>query len=301
MPDLADLFPGFESHWIDTDAGKIFARSGGSGPPLVLLHGFPETHVMWHRVAPEIAKHFTVVIPDLRGYGWSSAPRGEAGAALYTKRAMGEDVVAVMETLGHVRFGVVGHDRGARVGYRLALDHPGRVDRLAVLDIIPTLLMWERMDAKRAMQVYHWQFLAQPEPFPETMIGRDPIYYLEWTLASWTGDKSLRAFDRRALDHYRAFFNDPARIHACCQDYRAGATLDLASDKEDRDAGKTILSPVLALWGAKGIPAEGASPLDDWRSTFAPKAEGRQVTSGHFIPEENPADLLAGLLPFLQA
>jgi haloacetate dehalogenase len=301
MPDLADLFPGFASHWIDTDAGKIFARSGGSGPPLVLVHGFPQTHVEWHKIASELAKHFTVVLPDLRGYGWSSVPGGEAGVALYTKRAMSEDIVAVMEALGHVRFAFVGHDRGARVGYRLALDHPGRVERLAVLDIVPTLLMWERMDAARAMQVYHWTFLAQREPLPERLIGKDPGWFLDWTLASWTADKSLGAFDKRALAHYRAFFDSPDRIHATCQDYRAGATLDLAYDRADRDAGHTITCPVLALWGAKGIPAEGASPLDDWHATFAPGATGRQVTSGHFLPEENPADTLAGLLPFLQA
>ena len=299
MSDLADLFPGFQSHWIDTDAGRIFARSGGSGPPVVLLHGFPQSHVMWHLVAPVLARTHTVVAMDLRGYGWSSVPRSERGEG-YTKRLMADDVVAVMEKLGHIRFAVVGHDRGARVGYRLALDHPGRVERLAVLDILPTLVMWEGMNAARAMQVYHWTFLAQPAPMPETLIAGNPIFWLDDKLASWSGDKSLAPFDPRALQHYRAFFNSPDRIHATCEDYRAGATLDLADDQADRDAGKTILCPVLALWGEKGIPAASASPLDGWRATFAPQAEGGPVRSGHFLPEENPADTLATLVPFLQ-
>lgn len=301
MPDLADLFPGFESHWIDTDAGRIFARSGGSGPPLVLIHGFPQTHVMWHRIAPELARHFTVVLPDLRGYGWSSVPSGDDGSLLYAKRAMAADIVTVMEKLGHVRFAVAGHDRGGRVAYRLALDHPGRVSRLAVLDIVPTLAMWEQMDAERAMQVYHWTFLAQPAPFPETLIGRDPRYYLDHTLASWTADKSLRAFDKRALDHYRAFYASPDRLHATCEDYRAGATHDLAFDRADRDAGHTIIPPLLAIWGASGIPAAGESPIDVWRATFAPNATGIPVPSGHFLAEENPEGTLQALLPFLRA
>jgi haloacetate dehalogenase len=301
MSDLADLFPGFASKWINTEAGTIFARVGGEGPPLALIHGFPETHVMWHRIAPELAKRFTVVAMDLRGYGWSTAPRGDGGREVYSKRAMAGDVVAVMQELGHVRFAAVGHDRGARVGYRLALDHPGRVERLALLDIIPTLLMWDRMDAKSAMQVYHWTFLAQPEPVPEKAIGGDPVAWLDHTLASWTKTKSLDGFDARALAHYRAFFNNPDRIHACCEDYRAGATTDLAQDREDKAAGKTIDCPVAVIWGAAGIPAAGASPLDAWRETFAPKAVGEAVDAGHFLAEENPQATLAALLPFLTA
>ncbi|PSC04642.1 alpha/beta hydrolase [Alsobacter soli] len=301
MSDLADLFPGFASKWIDTEAGKIFARVGGEGPPLMLLHGFPQTHVMWRRLAPALAERFTVVAMDLRGYGWSTAPRGDGGLEVYSKRAMGRDVVAVMEQLGHVRFALVGHDRGARVGYRLALDEPGRVERLALLDIMPTLLMWERMDAKRAMQVYHWTFLAQPEPLPEKVIGGDPIHWLEHTLASWTKAKSLAPFDAGALAHYRAFFNNPDRIHACCEDYRAGATTDLAQDRADRDAGKTIACPTAVIWGSAGIPAAGSSPLDTWHETFAPQATGQAVDSGHFVAEENPQSTLDALLPFLTA
>jgi haloacetate dehalogenase len=298
MTDLPDLFPGFSSHWLDTDAGRIFARIGGSGPPLVLQHGFPESHVMWHRIAPALAERFTLVIPDLRGYGWSSVPASEQGGA-YSKRDMANDIVTIMEALGHATFGFVGHDRGARVGYRLALDHPGRLTKLALLDISPTLAMWEGMDAGRAMQVYHWTFLAQPAPMPEKLIGGAPVFWLEHTLASWTKAQSLEAFDPGALAHYRAFFNDPARIHAVCEDYRAGATLDLALDRADRDAGRTINSPVFVLWGASGIPGRGASPLDIWQQTFAPNAEGQAVDSGHFVAEENPQATLSALLPWL--
>lgn len=295
--DLADLFPGFESHWISTPEGKIFARSGGKGPPLVLLHGFPQTHVMWHRIAPELAKHFHVILPDLRGYGWSSAPRSEAPHETYSKREMAKDVIRVVEELGHTQFALAGHDRGGRVAYRLALDHPGRLSKLAVLDIIPTYAMWQRMDAKSAMKVYHWSFLAQPYPMPETMIAKSPSEWLEHTLASWTMAKDLSAFDPRALAHYRAFFNDPSRIHATCEDYRAGAGLDVDADEADCAAGRTIDCPVFALWGESGIPAEGASPLDAWRE-LAPKVTGYGVESGHFLAEENPEATLEALSDF---
>lgn len=297
--DLPDLLPGFDSHWVSTPHGKVFARTGGEGPPLVLIHGFPQTHVMWHRIAPMLAERHSIVALDLRGYGWSSAPRGDGGTEIYTKRAMAQDVVSVMEELGHVRFGVIGHDRGARVGYRLALDHPGRVSRLAVLDIVPTLSMWEEMDGKRALQVYHWSFLAQPHPIPEKLIGTDPTFWQDWTLKSWTAKKSLEAFDQSALAHYRAFFRDPTRLHAACEDYRAGASSDLIHDQRNRDAGLTIGCPVFVLWGDAGIPAEGASPLDVWRRTFAPEAEGHAVRGGHFIAEENPLDTLVALRGFL--
>ena len=172
MPDLADLFPGFASHWIDTSAGKIFARSGGSGPPLLLLHGYTETNVMWHRVAPALAARFALVIPDLPGYGWSAVPEADAKHAPYDKRSMAKAMVEVMEKLGHVRFRLAGHDRGGRVAYRLALDHPGRVERMATLDIVPTYDMWHGMDANMAMKVWHWPFLAQPYPLPEMLISK---------------------------------------------------------------------------------------------------------------------------------
>ena len=297
MSDLSDLYPAFASHWIDAPNGRIFARSLGKGPPLLLLHGYPQTHVMWHRVAPALAEKFTVVAMDLRGYGWSSAPRSSKGEA-YSKRTMAEDAVAAMEQLGFVHFSVAGHDRGGRVGYRMALDHPGRVDKLVVLDIVPTYEMWSQMDAASAMNVYHWLFLAQPEPMPENLIGKAPIEYLEHTLASWMAGRDLRAFDARALNHYRASFNDPSRIHAACEDYRAGATIDHALDEADRAAGRKIAAPLLALWGDTGIPGKGKPPLDVWRD-WADNVQGQAIASGHFLAEENPEATLAALLAFL--
>ena len=193
-----DLFPGFESHWIDTEVGRVFARSKGTGTPLVLLHGFPQTHAMWHHLAPTLAETHRVVCMDLRGYGWSSAPKGDPKHETYSKRAMGRDVIQVMEALGHVHFAVVGHDRGARVGYRLALDHPGRVERLALLDILPTYHVWGQMRAGTIPEA-HWGFLSQPYPKPEEEIGRDPIPYFEGLMRKWSAAGDLSAFDHRAL------------------------------------------------------------------------------------------------------
>jgi haloacetate dehalogenase len=300
MDDLSTLFPGFEPFWFDGPVGKIFAHVGGKGPPLVLIHGFPQTHAEWHRLAGELARTHRVVCPDLRGYGWSAAPPSENGA-LYSKRAMGEDVMALMQALGHVRFGIIGHDRGARVAYRLALDHPGRVERLVLLDILPTLSMWEGMNAARALQVYHWSFLAQPAPMPENLIRAYPAGWLDHTVTSWSRLKNLKAFSPLAMKSYRDSFGDPARLHAACEDYRAGAGIDLDHDRADREAGRTIGCPVLVLWGDGGIPAAGPDPLAIWRETFAPKARGHAIASGHFLPEENPADTLAALVPFLAA
>jgi haloacetate dehalogenase len=297
MTELSDLFPGFASHWIDAAAGRIFARSGGSGPPLVLLHGFPETHVMWHKVAPALAAHFTLVAMDLRGYGWSSAPRSHGGE-LYAKRAMGEDVVAVMEALGHVRFHCAGHDRGARVAYRLALDHPGRIDRLALLDIVPTFEMWKLV--RTAGLAPHWTFLALPEPQPEAEIGKNPDAYFDNLLGLWTGSKDLRGFDARAVGQYRAAWGDPTHIHAMCEDYRAGATFDVAADEADMAARKTIASPVHIVCGA-GFLTGPEKPLAIWRRTFAPNATGATLPCGHFVAEEDAPGTQAELLQFFRA
>jgi haloacetate dehalogenase len=299
VPDLADLFPGYASHWIDTSAGKIFARAGGAGPPLLLLHGYAETNVMWHRVAPPLAQHFTVVLPDLPGYGWSAVPEANADHSPYDKRSMAAALVEVMETLGHVRFRLAGHDRGGRVAYRLALDHPGRVERIAVLDIVPTYAMWHGMDQTMAMKVWHWPFLAQPYPLPEMLISKVPIEYLDWKMASWTKARDLSAFDPRALAHYRAFFQDPIRIRATCEDYRAGRTTDLAHDAADRAAGNKITVPLCALWGSAGIPS-ASGPLDIWRQ-WATNVSGQPIDSGHFVCEENPDATAAALLAFFTA
>ena len=296
MSDIDDLYPGFASHWIDTRAGRIFARSRGAGPPLLLLHGFPQSLAMWHRVAPALAARFSVVMMDLRGYGWSDAPRSEGGAA-YAKRVMGEDVVAVMEALGHVRFRVAAHDRGARVAYRLALDHPGRIERLALLDIMPTFEQWKliRADANVAP---HWRFLAEPAPKPETEISRDPNAYFEGLLASWSAAKSLRAFDARAVAQYRNAWGDPGRIHAFCEDYRAGATLDVAADEADLAAGRKIACPVKVICGS-GYLTSAEKPLSIWQRTFAPQATGVTLDCGHFVAEEAGDAVAAELLAFM--
>ncbi len=297
--DLADLFPGFQSTNVPTDAGRIFTRSGGSGPPLALLHGFPETMAMWHRLAPALSAAFSVVLIDLRGYGWSSAP-GSHGGANYTKRRMGDDVIAVMERFGHTRFALAGHDRGARVGYRLALDHPGRLSALALLDIIPTVEVWRQMEAG-SPQAPHWRMLAEAEPKPETEIGKDPDAYFEGLMRKWSGDPNLAAFDPRALAHYRAAWGDPSRIHAMCEDYRAGATLDRAADEADLGAGKTIACPVHVLASAGYLQAQGGeTAVNTWRRTFAPQATGTTIETGHFVAEEAPGEAEAALLPFLR-
>jgi haloacetate dehalogenase len=298
MSGLPDLFPGFEERRVDTAGGSIFLRTGGAGPPLLLLHGYPQTHVCWHKMAPELARRFTLVIPDLRGYGSSSAPRGDAEHKTYSKRAMATDCLAVMRALGHQRFLVAGHDRGARVAYRLALDHPQAVRALVPIDIIPTSEMWRRTDATRAFKAYHWTFLAQPHPMPETLIAGAPVAYLEHTLKSWAKPRDLSPFSAEALEHYRALLQDPARIHAVCEDYRAGATIDRQLDEADMAAGRKIACPTFVLWASDYLDTSLASPLDIWRN-WCTRVGGGDVISGHFIAEENPKDALASLLPFL--
>ena len=300
MPDLADLYPGYQSHWIDTSAGKLFARSGGKGPPLLLLHGYAQTNVMWHRVAPALAEHFSLVIADLPGYGWSSVPEAGEGHAPYDKRSMAKAMVELMEKLGHIRFRLAGHDRGGRVAYRLALDHPQRLEKLSTLDIIPTYDMWHGIDAKLAFRIWHWTFLALPASFPEEVIGRDPVAFWDRKGAPGTGDKSLSKFDPRALAHYHAFFSDPLRIHATCEDYRAGRTTDLKNDEADRAAGKKIACPLLVLWGAAGIPSEAESdPLATWRE-WATDVRGLAVDCGHYLPEESPDVVSKALIEFFK-
>jgi haloacetate dehalogenase len=300
MPDLADLYPGYQSHWIDTSAGKLFARTGGEGPPLLLLHGYAQTNVMWHRVAPALAEHFSLVIADLPGYGWSSVPEAGEGHAPYDKRSMAKAMVELMEKLGHIRFRLAGHDRGGRVSYRLALDHPQRLEKLSTLDIIPTYDMWHGIDAKLAFRIWHWTFLALPASFPEEVIGRDPVAFWDRKGAPDTGSKSLSKFDPRALAHYHAFFSDPLRIHATCEDYRAGRTTDLKNDEADRAAGKKIACPLLVLWGAAGIPSEAESdPLATWRE-WATDVRGLAVDCGHYLPEESPDVVSKALIEFFK-
>jgi haloacetate dehalogenase len=293
-----DLFPGFATHRIKAPGGEIFARVGGSGPPIVCLHGYPQTHACWHRIAGEIARSHTVVAMDLRGYGASSAPPGDAGHVTYSKRAMAEDAIAVMEALGHRRFTVMGHDRGARIAYRLALDHPAAVERLIVLDVLPTGEVWRRLTPESAVAAYHWAFLAQPKPLPETLIAGAPAYYVDHTLKSWTGEKTLDCFDPLALGQYRALLAAPERIHAVCEDYRAGATIDRRLDEADRTAGRKIGCPTLVLWGSDYVGRGQADPLAIWRD-WCTDVRGREIVSGHFLAEENPRDTAQAVLGFL--
>jgi len=296
---LPDLFPGFRSARLPAAAGEVFARIGGAGAPLVLLHGYPRTHVCWHRIAEDLAREHTVVAMDLRGYGASSAPEPDQKHRTYSKRAMAEDVIAAMRALGHERFSIMGHDRGARVAYRLALDRPGNVDRLVLLDIVPTSEVWAHMDAATALKTYHWSFLAQPAPLPETLIAADPVYYVEHTLRSWTREKTLDCFAAEALAHYRELLRAPERIRAVCEDYRAGATFDRKLDEADRAAGHKISAPTLVLWGTDYVGRGGSDPLDIWRSWCA-DVRGEGIVSGHFLAEENPDATLRTVLPFLR-
>jgi haloacetate dehalogenase len=300
MSQLPDLYPGFATRRFETRGAEIHVRIGGSGPPLLCLHGYPQTHVIWHRIAPALASEHTVVAMDLRGYGASSAPPGDEKHTTYSKRAMAEDCLDVMAALGHGRFAVMGHDRGARVAYRLALDRPEAVRALVALDILPTAEVWARTTAESAVKSYHWAFLAQPKPMPETLIAGAPRYYIEHTLASWTRDKSLACFDPGALAHYCALFEVPERIHAVCEDYRAGFTTDRTLDEADRKAGRRIGCPALVLWGSDYVGKASASPLDVWRG-WCVDVGGAQVVSGHFLAEENPEATLSLLSPFLGA
>jgi haloacetate dehalogenase len=288
------MFEGFTTARLETAGAKIHLRQGGKGPPLLLLHGYPETHVMWHKIATSLARRFTVVCPDLRGYGDSSKPPGGADHAGYSKRAMAADQVEVMAKLGFERFQVVGHDRGARVVHRLCLDHPERVTRAAVLDIIPTAVLYARTDKRFATYYFHWFFLIQPEDLPERLIGGAADYYLGRLLRGW--GRAEEAFVEAALAEYRRCFRDPATIHATCEDYRAGASIDLEHDAAD--AGKKIACPLLVLWGEKGVAGRLYDPLAIWREN-AVDVTGRALPCGHFLPEEAPEETLAALEAFL--
>lgn len=288
------LIGGFARRTFDGHDGVVIdALVGGSGPPLLLLHGYPQTRMIWKHVAPALAQRFTVVVPDLRGYGRSGKPAGDERHAHYSKRTMGLDQLATMRALGFDRFAVSGHDRGARVAYRLALDHPDAITRLAVLDIIPTGDVWAHANASSAMTMYHWYMLAQPAPLPETFIGADPAFYLRWTIRSWAAPGFV--FDEANVADYVACFRDPAAIHASCEDYRAGWTLDREADEADRGK-RHIAVPTLALWG-EGWGVGRAQPLEKWRA-FAPDVRGRGLPCGHFVCEEAPEAVTQELLAF---
>jgi haloacetate dehalogenase len=287
------LFPGFEVRRFAAGGEEIHGVVGGSGPPLLLLHGFPQTHAIWHRIAPRLARRFTVVATDLRGYGDSGKPPSDERHAPYSKRAMAQDQVEVMRALGFERFAVAGHDRGGRVAHRLARDHRERVERVAVLDISPTKRMYEATDQRFATLYYHWFFLIQPYDLPERLVGADPDYYLMKKLGGW-GTRDL-PFSEGALAEYRRCFRDPAAIHAMCEDYRAAASIDLEHDAADHD--RKLGCPLLVLWGANGVVHRCFRPLDDWREV-AEDVRGEALAAGHYLPEEVPDATCDRLLDF---
>lgn len=291
-------FSGFKAKTFSASSNdgpiEISYLIGGNGPPLLLLHGFPQTKAIWSQVAPELAKHFTVVAADLRGYGASSKPHGKADHSTYSKRSMAADQQALMKSLGFDRFFLLGHDRGGRVSHRLAMDFPESVLRLMVLDISPTLTMYENNTMEFAKGYWHWFFLIQPEPVPETMIGANPEYWLKNHMGRHAGTGIFSA-DRWA--EYLAGASHSAGMHAMCEDYRAAASIDLTHDREDRAAGKKLRMPVKVLWGEHGLVNKCFRPLEDWEEV-ALEVTGKAVPSGHYIPEEIPEQLLAEVKEF---
>lgn len=283
----------FHSTTIATDGAEIFVAHGGKGPPLVLLHGYPQTHLMWHRQASSLAQRFHVICPDLRGYGQSAKPEG---VEAYSKRVMAGDVIKVVETLGYRRFQLAGHDRGARVGHRLLLDHPDRVERACFIDIAPTYQMFQTADQDFATAYYHWFFLIQPDGLPERMIGADPAYYLREKLRRWSGPEAI--FDEKVVDAYLEAFCKPDTIRATCDDYRAAAGIDLEHDRLDQ--GRQIETPLLILWGAQGFIARRYDVLSLWRQR-ACEVHGQALPGGHFVPEEAPAQTLEAFFAFFRS
>jgi haloacetate dehalogenase len=284
-------FEGFTLEEITVETGvTLRVRRGGAGRPLVLLHGNPQTHWMWHKVAPALARHFTVICPDLRGYGFSSKPPITADHSAHSKRAMAADIVALMQHLGHSRFLLAGHDRGARVAHRLCLDHPEAVEKMALLDIIPTLEHFERAGMDFAMGYYHWFFLAQPAPLPERMIGADPRFWL----LSHSGGHGMPPdfFAPEAVDDYLAALMLPGTIDAICEDYRAAATIDLVHDRESRASGRRITAPAAVLWGAKGKVGGWYDVAAIWRLYAEDLRLAEPVPSGHYLAEEAPEAVL---------
>lgn len=291
---------GFAVSRIDVGEVALSVHRGGAGVPLVLLHGYPQNHMTWAPVAPRLAEEFDVILPDLRGYGASDAPADDAVHSVYSKRRMAADIVGLLDALEIDRAHIIGHDRGARVAYRLALDHPNRLDRLGICEVVPTGDFWAAWNAELALAAYHWTFLAQPAPLPERMIGADPVGYADWTLARWTASGDLGAFSAVALKSYRAQMAEPARCAAMCADYRAGATTDRRIDDESRARGARIKAPLHFLHAEAGFPAQTGNAAGLW----APWAERLTISTcrtGHFIMEEDPDAFLAAFRPFLTA
>lgn len=291
------LFSGFAAWDIATDEGvRIRVRTGGEGPPLLLVHGHPQTHAIWHRVAPALAQRCTLVLADLRGYGDSSKPAGAPDHGNYSKRTMARDLLRVMQALGHARFDVLAHDRGARVAHRLALDHGEALRRLVLLDIAPTLAMYQQTSEEFARAYWHWFFLIQPAPLPERLIEADPVAYVRDVMGRRSA--GLAPFDPRALAEYQRALALPGSAHGLCEDYRASAGIDLEHDRADIAAGRRVQAPLLALWGRDGVVQRCFRPLQEWQAV-ADDVRGGALPCGHYIAEEAPEALLAEVLPFL--
>ena len=291
------LFPGFESELIEVNGVKIMTRKGGSGQPLLLLHGHPQTHAIWHRVAQQLAESHTVVMTDLRGYGDSSKPQGSQDHLNYSKRVMALDQIEVMRHFGYAQFDVLAHDRGARVAHRLALDHPKAVKRLVLLDIAPTLAMYEKTSNQFARSYWHWFFLIQPAPLPERLIEADPAAYVRDVLGRRSA--GLAPFDPRALAEYVRCLELPGTAHGLCEDYRASASIDLVHDQLDIDKKNFLQQAVLVLWGEQGVVNQCFEPLKEW-SKLAVNVKGHALPCGHYIPEEAPELLLNQVQSFLE-
>jgi haloacetate dehalogenase len=291
------FFPGFSTEMVETHGTTIHVLRKGAGRPLLLLHGYPETHLTWHKVAPQLAEQFSVVVPDLRGYGDSGKPQDGERHENYSFRAMAQDQVDVMRHYGHERFLVAAHDRGARVAHRLCLDHPERVEKACLMDIAPTLTMYQGTNQEFATKYMWWFFLIQPSPLPEHLIGLDPEYYLQKIFGGL--NKTPGAISREEMNEYIRAFSNPAAIHASCEDFRAAADIDLEMDKADEAAGRKIECPLHVLWGAKNTVGSLWDLLATWREKSAAPVTGKALDCGHFLQEERPQELLAELRQFL--
>ncbi|GAB6389524.1 alpha/beta fold hydrolase [Stutzerimonas marianensis] len=290
------MFERFQRDEREVNGVRIAYRQGGSGPPLLLLHGYPQTHVIWHRIADRLAERFTVVAADLRGYGDSSKPEGGENHVAYSKREMALDQVELMRRLGFERFDILAHDRGARVSHRLAMDHPGAVRRLILLDIAPTLAMYSQTDETFARAYWHWFFLIRPAPLPERLLEADPELVLQTAVA--TRADHVHPFSEAAYAEYLRCLKLPGAAHAFCEDYRASAGIDLEHDREDRAAGRLIEAPLLVLWGERGVIQRCFEPLEEWRAV-ARDVQGKALPAGHYLPEEVPDEVLGEALRFL--
>ncbi|BCF95606.1 hydrolase [Paraburkholderia sp. PGU19] len=291
-------FADFTPFRVTAGGVDIHGVKGGNGPPLLLLHGHPQSHLIWHRCVAQLAEHFTVIATDLRGYGASAKPPSDPTHAPYSKRAMAADQVDVMRHFGYERFLVCAHDRGARVAHRMALDFPDSVERLMLLDIAPTLAMYEATDRTFATLYFHWFFLIQPEPLPETLIEGNPDVYVDRVMGS--RHAGLAPFAPEVLAEYRKALRQPGAVHAMCEDYRASATIDLEHDRADIERGHKIACPLRVLWGAEGVVEKCFEPIAEWRKV-ARDVSGRSLPCGHYIPEEAPVDLVAEMLSFFEA